>query len=72
MITCILKKSCKKKYSVHISGYIPTTKTALHPATGKDAIVVKQPHARDEVETELETTGMELVSKNVIVTHSSI
>ena len=49
-----------------------TTKTALHPATGKDALVYKQPHARDEVETELETTGMELKSKNVIVTYSSI
>ena len=45
---------------------------AIHPATGKDAVVYKQPHARDEIETELETTGMEVLSKNVIVTHSSI
>ena len=49
-----------------------TTKTALHPATGKDAVVYKQPHARDEVETELETPGMELKAKNAIVTKLSI
>ena len=49
-----------------------TTKTALHPATGKGAVVDKQPHARDDVETELETTGEEVLSKIVIVNHSSI
>ena len=40
-----------------------TTSTALHLAPGNDAVVYKQPHAREEVETELEPTGMELVSK---------
>ena len=56
-----------------------TTNTALHPAQVKDTVVYKQPHAREQVETELEPTGMELVSENVkvyvkiaIVTHSSI
>ena len=42
-----------------------TTNTALHPAPGKDTLVYKNPHAREEVETELELTGMELVSKKV-------
>ena len=56
-----------------------TTNTALQPAKVKDTVVYKQPHAREKVKTELEPTGMELVSENVrvdvkivIITHSSI
>ena len=45
---------------------------ALHPATGKDAVVDKQPHTRDDIETELDPTGEEVLSKIVIVNHSSI
>ena len=42
-----------------------TTNTALQPAQVKDAVVYTEPDAREEVETELEPTGMELVSENV-------
>ena len=49
-----------------------TTKAPPGPATGKGAVVIKQPHARDDVETELETTGEKVLSKIVIVNHSSI
>ena len=49
-----------------------TTKTPLGPETGKGAVVIKQPHARDDIGTKLETTGKEVLSKIVIVNNSSI
>ena len=49
-----------------------TTKTPHGPATGIDAAVISTPHARDEVETQLETTGKEVLFKIVIVNNSSI
>ena len=49
-----------------------TTKTPFGPATGKGAVVIKQPHARDDIGTKLETTGKEVLSKIVLVNNSSI
>ena len=49
-----------------------TNKTPLGTATGKGAVIIKQPHARDDVGTKLETTGKEVRAKIVIVDNSSI
>ena len=49
-----------------------TTKTPFGPATGKGAVVIKQPHARDDLGTKLETTGKKVLSKIVLVNNSSI
>ena len=54
-----------------MGSHLPT-KTPHGPATGIDAAVISTPQARDEVETQLETTGKEVLSKLVKVNNSSI
>ena len=44
-----------------------TTETPHCPATGKDAVVIRTPHARDEVGTKLETTVKGVLYKIVKV-----
>ena len=49
-----------------------TTKTPMALPQVKGAEVDNKPHARDDVETKLETTGKEVLSKIVILNNSSI